>query len=92
MGESYEMRLMYMLYKYTMQVCAHLVQWNDGDTIAQLTIAEKRLGSGIRVHHNLQARYTKSCTLARVKAAQQFVHLALKLYDSSRIGAGQQKV
>ena len=69
------MRLMYMLYKYTMQICAHLVQWNDGDTIAQLTIAEKRLGSRIRIHHNLQARYTNCCTPARVTAAQQLVHL-----------------
>jgi len=79
-------------YKHTSQCCAHLVQWNDGDTIAQLTIAEKRLGSGIRIHHNLQARYTNCCTPAHVKAAQQHVHLALKLYDPSIIRAGQQKV
>lgn len=71
------MHLMSIHCKHTSQVCAHLVQWNDGDTIAQLTIAEKRLGSHIRIDHDLQARNPKTCTPARVEAAQQFAHLAL---------------
>lgn len=39
---------------------ANLVQRDDGDTVAQLPIAEKGLGGHIRVYHHLQDS-TQNC-------------------------------